>query len=63
MGRVKEELLHMQENALDMEAIKFAKWFGEHNLDIWLDVQVQDGRDYEEAKKEYLLAMEPKGSA
>ena len=63
MGRVKEELLHMQENALDMEAIKFAKWFAEHNLDIWLDVQVQDGRDYEEAKKEYLLAMEPKGSA
>lgn len=63
MGRVKEELLHMQENALDMEAIKFAEWFGEHNLDIWLDVQVQDGRDYEEAKKEYLLAMEPKGSA
>ena len=63
MGRVKQELLFMQENAMDFSAIEFAKEFGEHNLDIWLDVQLQDGRDYEEAKKEYLLAMKPKGSA
>jgi hypothetical protein len=63
MGRVKQELLFMQENAMDFSAIEFAKEFGENNLDIWLDVQHQVGRDYGEAKKEYLLAMKPKGSA
>jgi hypothetical protein len=53
----------MQENAMDFSAIEFAKEFGENNLDIWLDVQHQVGRDYGEAKKEYLLAMKPQGSA
>ena len=61
MGKVKQWLMNMEEDAQDMSAQEFIKKYGKDELHIWSRIQWELGND--NIDEQYLAVIEPHGSA